>query len=82
MLEIEMFLTIKMYLHWNCMLMPNWIIWNETAFDIETVLTLDWIVIYRTVLTFNCVNKTCIYTKLKIVWYRTDYLHKNGFAIK
>ena len=33
-------------------------------FDIETVLTLNWIVIYRTVLTFYCVNKICSYAKL------------------
>ena len=35
--------------------MLNWIIWNRTVFDIETVFTLKWIVIYiyiyRTVLT-------------------------------
>ena len=29
------------------MLMLNWIIWNWTVFDIETVLTLNWIVIYE-----------------------------------
>ena len=30
--KIEMFLTIKLYLHLNCMLMLNWIIWNRTVF--------------------------------------------------
>ena len=35
--------------------MLKWIVWNGTVFDIETVLTLDWIVRNRTVLTFNCV---------------------------
>ena len=35
--------------------MLNWIVRNWTVFDIETVLTQNWIVIYRTVLTFNCV---------------------------
>ena len=44
-----MFLTIKLYLHLTCVLMPNWIVWNENVFDIETVLTINWIVIYRTV---------------------------------
>ena len=34
----------------NCVLMLNWIIWNWTVFDTETVLTLNWIVIY------NCLN--------------------------
>ena len=29
--------------------MLNWIVWNETVFEIETVLLLNWIVIYRTV---------------------------------
>ena len=32
-----MFLTIKPYLHLNCVLMINWIIWNWTVFDIKTV---------------------------------------------
>ena len=60
--------------------MLNWIVWNETDFDIETLLILNWIVLgsllvaldysrqqqqqYKTVLTFNCVNKICTYTKL------------------
>ena len=30
--------------------MLNWIIWNWTVFDIKTVLTLNWIIIY------NCLN--------------------------
>ena len=37
-----MFFTIKLYLHLNGVLMLNWIIWNWTIFDIETVLTLNW----------------------------------------
>ena len=59
-----MFLTIKLYLNLNCMLMLNWIIWNGTVFDIETVLILNWFVLYKTVLTFNCVNKIYTYIKL------------------
>ena len=39
-----MFLTVKPYLHLNCMLMLNWIASNGTVFDIETVLTINWIV--------------------------------------
>ena len=27
--------------------MLNWIVWNGTVFDFETVLTLNWIMIYR-----------------------------------
>ena len=34
--------------------MLNWIVWNGTVFDIESVLALNWIVINRTILTFNC----------------------------
>ena len=34
----------KLYLHLNCVLMLNWIAWNGTVFDIETLLTLNWIV--------------------------------------
>ena len=37
-LEIEIFLTIKPYLHLNSVLMLNWMIWNGT------VLTLNWFV--------------------------------------
>ena len=48
--EIELFLTLKLYLHLNCVLMLKWIIWNGTVFDIETVLSLNWIVIN------NCLN--------------------------
>ena len=44
--------------------MLNWIVWNGTVFDIETVLTLNKIVIYWTVLTFNCVNRIYTYTKV------------------
>ena len=35
-----MFLTIEPYLHLNCLFMLNWIIWNRTVFDIETVIEL------------------------------------------
>ena len=33
----------------NCVLMLNWTTWNRTVFDIETVLTLTWIFLIRTV---------------------------------
>ena len=68
--------------------MLNWIIWNRTVFDIETVFTLNWIV------TYNCLNKlnslkwkcfwqlNCVLMLNWIVWNRTDYLHKNGFGVK
>ena len=29
--------------------MLNWIVWNGTVFDNETVLALNWIVLHRTV---------------------------------
>ena len=35
-----MFLTIILYWHLNCVLILNWIVWNGTVFDIETLLTL------------------------------------------
>ena len=43
--------------------MLNWIIWNGTVFVIVTLLTLKWIVINRTVLTFSCVNKIYTYSR-------------------
>ena len=39
--------------------MLNLTVWNGTVFDTETLLMLNWIVIYWTVLIFNCVNKIC-----------------------
>ena len=38
------FLMIKLYLHLNCVLVLSWIVWNGTVFDIETLLTQNWIV--------------------------------------
>ena len=32
LLEKEMFFTIKLYLHLNCVLMLNWSVWNRTIF--------------------------------------------------
>ena len=65
--------------------MLNWIIWNWTVFDIETLLTLNWIVKY------NCLNSlkfkkkihlNCLLTLNWIVLNRTDYLHKNGYGVE
>ena len=42
-----MFLTIKLYLHLNCVLLLNWIVWNVTIFDIKTVPTQKWFVSFR-----------------------------------
>ena len=79
-----MLLTIKPYLHLNCVLMLNWIIWNWTVFDIETILTLNWIVIY------NCLNSlkwkcfwqwNCVLMLNWIALNRTDYLHKMDLAL-
>ena len=36
-----MFLTIKLYLHLNSVLMLKGIVWNGTVFDIKTEITLD-----------------------------------------
>ena len=55
--------------------MLNWIIWNSTVFDIETVLTLN--LFEKETLLINCVLMLNW-----IVWNRTDYLHKNGFGVK
>ena len=61
MLEIQLFFTIKLYLHLNCVLILNWIIWNWTVFDIETVLTLNWIVIYNCLNKLNCLKEKCFW---------------------
>ena len=75
-----MFFTIKMYLHSNCVHMLNWIIWNWTVLDIETVLTLNWIVIYNCLNNLNSLKLNCI-PMLNWILNKTDYLHKNGFGL-
>ena len=81
-----MFLIIKPYLHLNCVLRLNWIVWNWTVFDIETVLTLNWIVIYNSVNKLDCLKcfwqLNCVLMLNWIVLNRTDYLPKNGFGVK
>ena len=57
--------------------MLHWTVWNETVFGIETGLSLNWIVIYRTVLNWirtvwlnwiawnrNIFDKLCTHAKL------------------
>ena len=58
--------------------MLNWIIWNWIVFDIETVLTLNWIVMYN--LCFWQLR--CVLMQNGIVLNKTDYLHKNGCGVK
>ena len=79
-----MFLTIKPYLHLNCVLMLNWIISNRTVFDIEIVFTLNWIVTYNclTSLKWKCFWQLNSVLMLNwIVLNRTDYLHKMDLAL-
>ena len=37
-IKLNYVLEIELFCHVNCVLMLNWIVWNGTAFDIETVL--------------------------------------------
>ena len=55
--------------------MLNWIVWNKTVLDIETVFMLNWIVWNWTVLTFNCVWTETILILKWIVWIRTVWLN-------
>ena len=55
----------------KCILMLNWIAWNGTVFDFETVLTQNWIDWNRTVLTFNCVWTKTIHLLNWIVLIKT-----------
>ena len=68
--KIEMFLTIKLYLYLKSVLMLKWILWNGTVFDIKTELTLNWIVLCRTVLTFICVSIKYVLMINWITWFR------------
>ena len=45
--------------------MPNWIVWDRTVFDIETVYKVK-----KTIVILN-----------SIVWNRTVYTNKNGVSI-
>ena len=51
--------------------MLNWIVWNGAVFDIEILLTLNWIVIYRTVLTFKYVLTKSVLILNWISWIKT-----------
>ena len=68
-----MFLTIKLYLHLNCALMQDWIVWNWTVFDIETVLYWTVQFCVSAVLTFNC-DKICTYSSFN--WQDWNCLNK------
>ena len=62
-------------LKWNCLWLLNSIVWKRIVFDIETVLTLNWIVWNRNALTFNCVWTKTILILNWIVWNRTVWLN-------
>ena len=55
--------------------MLNWTVGNRTVFNIKTVLTLNWIVWNRNVLTFNCVWTKTILILDWMVWIRTVWLN-------
>ena len=61
--------------------MLNWIVSNGTVFDIETVLTLNGIVEYRTVLIFNCVwtRSVLILNWISSVWLNWIVWNRNVF---
>ena len=54
--------------------MLNWIIWKGTVFDFENVITQNWFIKYRTVLTFNCVHTKPVLILNWIIWIRTVWL--------
>ena len=55
--------------------MIKWIARSGTLFTIETVLTINWVVWNRTVLTFNCAWTKTILILNWIVWIRTVWLN-------
>ena len=54
--------------------MLNLIVWNGTVIDFETVLTLNWIAIYRIVLTFNYALTKSVLILKWISWIRTVWM--------
>ena len=55
--------------------MLNWMVWNGNVFAIESVLTLNWIFCYRTILIFYCVWIKYILILNWIVWIKTVWLN-------
>ena len=66
-----------MYLHLNCVLMLNRIVWNGNVFEIETVLTLNWIVWYRKLY----LHLNCVLMLNWIVWNGTVFDIETCFSI-
>ena len=62
----------------NCVLLRNRSFWKRISFDIETVLTLNWIVWNRTLLTFNCVDKNILRLSW-IIWKKWIAWNRNIF---
>ena len=64
--------------------MLNWNVLNWTVFDIETVLTLNWIVIYNYLNKLNILKQMFLQPPMInwIVLNRSDYLHKIAFGVK
>ena len=51
--------------------MLNWIVWNWTVFDIETVLILNWIVIYNYL---NYIKMNLVLNNLqRLICYKTQH---------
>ena len=59
--------------------MLNCAAWNKAVFDIETVLTLNWIVWNRTVLTFNSLWTESILILKWNVWLNWIAWNRNFF---
>ena len=49
-IELDRGFESFLFLYLNCVFMQNWIIWNRTGFDIETVLSET-----EFLFTFNCI---------------------------
>ena len=77
-LMLNLIWNITFFLHWNCVLMLNWIVWNRTVFwHWNCVPMLNWIVWNRTVFW----HWNCVLMLNWIVWNRTIYIYRNGFTI-
>ena len=84
-LDVNLFYTELNCLRWNCFWMLSCIISKRTDFDIETILTLNWIFWNGTVLAFNYVQKKYILTLnriglIKTVWLNWIAWNRNVFV--
>ena len=73
-----MFFTIKLYLHLNCVLMLNWIVWNRTIFiKMDLVLNnLQRLIHHKTQTTNQCLQRVDVHKNLLVSQHWCIHVHR------